>query len=267
MRRLKKLLSLTLVGSLFWITSLWGAPHALAQQFESGETYNVYIPGSGGGKEMSGEEINTYNEQVNPTSSTQNESSSSSLSTTNGAKNPFKIDDFIKVSNAQNKDELTKDKARYEKELEDIKAQYYDIKNKLFARLVAYDTVNSEGMGNRFTQGTIDTIVGALTGDSISQGLKNLGKVGGAIGDLFLNTWELNVVTNNEDLDEIYEMVKKKYANDPQSLELANNLRDVGRQFHALERKIDALNNIDETDGETTIHYSAKGKYSTLFAN
>lgn len=264
MRRLKKLLSLTLVGSLFWITSLWGAPHALAQQFESGETYNVYIPGSGGGKEMSGEEINTYNEQVNPKSSTQNESSSSSLSTTNGAKNPFKIDDFIKVSNAQNKDELTKDKARYEKELEDIKAQYYDIKNKLFARLVAYDTVNSEGMGNRFAQGTIDTIVGALTGDSISQGLENLGKAGSAIGDLFLNTWELNAVTNNEDLDEIYNMVKKKYANDPQSLELANNLRDVGRQFHALERKIDALNNIDETDGEIYEYITPNGE-SILF--
>ena len=171
---------------------------------------------------------------------------------------------FIKVSDAKNKDDVTKDKEKYENDLEAVKSKYYSTKNKLFARLVAYDTVNSEGMGNRFAGGTIDTIAGALTGDSISQGLKNLGKVGGAIGDLFLNTWELNVVTNNEDLDEIYEMVKKKYANDPEALKLAEELRTIGREFHSLERKIDALDNISETDGPIYEYITPNGE-SILF--
>ena len=267
MRLLKKLLSLVVVLNLLESTTVLSVPSVMAQTLDPNKTYNVYNVKTGTGSEMTGQEIEDYNKSVAQSSTTTSSSSSnnsSSLTTSDGAKNPFKIDDFIKVSDAKNKDDVTKDKEKYENDLEAVKSKYYSTKNKLFARLVAYDTVNSEGMGNRFAKGTIDTIAGALTGDSISQGLKNLGKVGGAIGDLFLNTWELNVVTNNEDLDEIYEMVKKKYANDPEALKLAEELRTIGREFHSLERKIDALDNISETDGPIYEYITPNGE-SILF--
>ena len=229
MRLLKKLLSLVVVLNLLESTTVLSVPSVMAQTLDPNKTYNVYNVKTGTGSEMTGQEIEDYNKSVAQSSTTTSSSSSNNSSS-----------------------------------LEAVKSKYYSTKNKLFARLVAYDTVNSEGMGNRFAEGTISSIAGALTGDSISQGLKNLGKAGGAIGDLFLNTWELNVVTNNEDLDEIYEMVKKKYANDPEALKLAEELRTIGREFHSLERKIDALDNISETDGPIYEYITPNGE-SILF--
>ena len=65
------------------------------------------------------------------------------------AQNPFEAADFLKMSNQADKDEITKDLEKFEKELEEVKKSYVGIAQELFLEIQAYD--QARGVSPRTT--------------------------------------------------------------------------------------------------------------------
>ena len=235
MRLLKKLLSLVVVLNLLESTSVLSVPSVMAQTLDPNKTYNVYNAETGTGREMTGQEIEDYNKSVaQPTTTTSSSSSnnSSSLTTSDGAKNPFNIDDFIKVSDAKNKDDITKDKEKYENDLESLKKNIDSKIDQIEDLMDQYDELHEATKGSAGTRYILKNIKDRDTSKSV------------------------------------VEEISKYYGNDqmlsPKILAIANQLSNDATTYANLERKIDALDNIEEADGEIYEYITPNGE-SILF--
>ena len=235
MRLLKKLLSLVVVLNLLESTSVLSVPSVMAQTLDPNKTYNVYNAETGTGREMTGQEIEDYNKSVAQSSTTTSSSSSnnsSSLTTSDGAKNPFKIDDFIKVSDAKNKDDITKDKEKYENDLESLKKNMDSKIDQIEDLMDQYDELHEATKGSAGTRYILKNIKDRDTSKSV------------------------------------VEEISKYYGNDqmlsPKILAIANQLSNDATTYANLERKIDALDNIEEADGEIYEYITPNGE-SILF--
>ena len=235
MRLLKKLLSLVVVLNLLESTSVLSVPSVMAQTLDPNKTYNVYNVKTGTGSEMTGQEIEDYNKSVAQSSTTTSSSSSnnsSSLTTSDGAKNPFKIDDFIKVSDAKNKDDITKDKEKYENDLESLKKNMDSKIDQIEDLMDQYDELHEATKGSAGTRYILKNIKDRDTSKSV------------------------------------VEEISKYYGNDqmlsPKILAIANQLSNDATTYANLERKIDALDNIEEADGEIYEYITPNGE-SILF--
>lgn len=216
-------------------TSVLSVPSVMAQTLDPNKTYNVYNAETGTGREMTGQEIEDYNKSVAQSSTTTSSSSSnnsSSLTTSDGAKNPFKIDDFIKVSDAKNKDDITKDKEKYENDLESLKKNMDSKIDQIEDLMDQYDELHEATKGSAGTRYILKNIKDRDTSKSV------------------------------------VEEISKYYGNDqmlsPKILAIANQLSNDATTYANLERKIDALDNIEEADGEIYEYITPNGE-SILF--
>ena len=216
-------------------TTVLSVPSVMAQTLDPNKTYNVYNVKTGTGSEMTGQEIEDYNKSVAQSSTTTSSSSSnnsSSLTTSDGAKNPFKIDDFIKVSDAKNKDDITKDKEKYENDLESLKKNIDSKIDQIEDLMDQYDELHEATKGSAGTRYILKNIKDRDTSKSV------------------------------------VEEISKYYGNDqmlsPKILAIANQLSNDATTYANLERKIDALDNIEEADGEIYEYITPNGE-SILF--
>lgn len=182
-------------------------------------------------------------------------------------KNPFEPDDFIKMSKEQDKNELISGRAEKQKAYDTAKDNFQKKKAELVAQmeLELAKQYGSNSIDNikSFFKGGWNSVKGIFTLD-FDQWWSGQKQQAGAIADQFKDAWHvvsenLKFIGNitigmfaNDKLDasNLKSMLEKSFPGNTNLSHLADQLYALGKEAYKLEKELQALDDIKETNQE-----------------